>query len=299
MNYYKRHIGDFTKATGHLSQGQVGAYDLLLDWYYSNERPLPLDQECLYRIGRAHDRAEKKNVDLVLSEFFTRTEDGYRHKRVEEEIEQASRKSSKAADSANARWAAMRSQESQNTDAMQTHDGHDANAMRTHSERNATPLLHYSITPKSKSTIGSPDGDATDRAGDRFDEFWGVYPRLEAKARALKAWKAKRIGARPGLAERIIEDVKDRKARHRPWLDGFVPHASTYLNGERWEDPISMAPAARAGPLEQRPVGKTASAIMALEQRKREREQAEQNTAPDLVPERDIDWPTAAACAGA
>lgn len=89
MNFYKRHLGDIAKACGHLSQGQMGAYDLLLDWLYANEKPLPLALESVHRIGRATNRAERANVDAVLSEFFIQTEHGYTQKRVGEEIAKA------------------------------------------------------------------------------------------------------------------------------------------------------------------------------------------------------------------
>ncbi len=89
MNFYKRHLGDIAKACAHLSQGQMGAYDLLLDWIYSNERPLPLDVAAVHRIGRAHSKAERANVDSVLVGFFTLTEAGYTQKRATEEIVKA------------------------------------------------------------------------------------------------------------------------------------------------------------------------------------------------------------------
>ena len=91
MNYYKRHLGDFGKSLSNLSQGQVGAYDLLLDWHYANERPLPLDREELYNIGRCRTRAERDNVDRVLR-YFDETPDGYVQKRALEEMERAARK---------------------------------------------------------------------------------------------------------------------------------------------------------------------------------------------------------------
>lgn len=89
MNFYKRHIGDITKACGHLSQGQMGAYDLLLDWLYGNEKPLPSDKAAVYRIARAGTKAERDNVEAVLVEFFTLTDAGYTQKRAGEEIAKA------------------------------------------------------------------------------------------------------------------------------------------------------------------------------------------------------------------
>lgn len=89
MNFYKRHLGDIAKATGHLSQGEMGAYDLLLDWCYSNEKPLPLRLADVHRIGRAATKAERANVDRVLADFFDKTADGYTQKRVLEEMAKA------------------------------------------------------------------------------------------------------------------------------------------------------------------------------------------------------------------
>lgn len=89
MNFWKRHVGDIAKACGHLSQGQMGAYDLLLDWLYGNEKPLPQSREALHRIGRAVTKAERANVDAVIGEFFSLTPEGYVQKRASEEIARA------------------------------------------------------------------------------------------------------------------------------------------------------------------------------------------------------------------
>jgi uncharacterized protein YdaU (DUF1376 family) len=89
MNFYKRHLGDIAKGCGHLSQGQMGAYDLLLDWLYGNEKPLPLAPEKLYRIARATTKQERENTLAVLAEFFLASDTGYTHKRVAEELAKA------------------------------------------------------------------------------------------------------------------------------------------------------------------------------------------------------------------
>lgn len=89
MNFYKRHLGDIAKSCSDLSQGQMGAYDLLLDWHYANEKLLPLATDRLYLIGRARSKPERDNVDFVLAELFVRTPDGYTHKRAGEEMAKA------------------------------------------------------------------------------------------------------------------------------------------------------------------------------------------------------------------
>lgn len=85
----------------------------------------------------------------------------------------------------------------------------------------------------------SESRQAKQPASARFVEFWDAYPRREGKKAALQTWQSKRLDR---LADSIIEDVNRRKASHRPWLDGFVPHAATYLRGERWCDDLTTGP---------------------------------------------------------
>ena len=80
MNYYKRHLGDYARDTGHLSALEHGIYTLLLDWYYTNERPIP--QEKAFRIARGNH----EETQTVLSEFFELTPDGWKHARADREI---------------------------------------------------------------------------------------------------------------------------------------------------------------------------------------------------------------------
>jgi len=91
VNYYKRHLGDIAKSLSNLSQGRMGAYDLLLDWLYANEKPLPLHKDELYLIGRCSCKAERDNVDRVL-EYFDKTDSGYTQKRAMEEIDAYNRR---------------------------------------------------------------------------------------------------------------------------------------------------------------------------------------------------------------
>lgn len=87
MNYYERYCGDYGRDTPHLSMTEHGAYTLMLDAYYSSERPLPADLETLYRICRARNRMEEAAVRAVADQFFPLGADGLRRNpRVEREI---------------------------------------------------------------------------------------------------------------------------------------------------------------------------------------------------------------------
>ncbi len=120
MNHYPRHVGDITQATFGLSLAEFGCYDRLLDAYYSNESPLPLDPSERYRLAGAHTKADRTIVDYVVGRFFVLGVDGWHNKRADEEIAHYRERSESASQSAKARWCER-----------------NANAMPTHTERNA------------------------------------------------------------------------------------------------------------------------------------------------------------------
>lgn len=129
MNFYPRHLGDYARDAGYLSQSEHGAYTLLLDWYYANERPIPAD--LVYDIAKATTRSEKQAAEKVLRRFFLWDGKVWSHKRVEAELAKLREKSVKARDSAKVRW------------------------MRTHSERNADAMLSNNQYPIAKTATVS------------------------------------------------------------------------------------------------------------------------------------------------
>lgn len=84
LNFYKRFIGDIQAKTGNLSLAEFGAYDRLLDHYFSTEAALPAEVDECYRICRAMDKEERKAVDKVLARFFTLTDEGWRQGKADE-----------------------------------------------------------------------------------------------------------------------------------------------------------------------------------------------------------------------
>lgn len=81
-----------------------------------------------------------------------------------------------------------------------------------------------------------PSAVDQDRCATTFVRFWAIYPNRKAKAAAVKAWQ--RLNPSDDLSAEIFAAL-DWQARQVDWTrDGgrFVPHASTWLNGRRWED---------------------------------------------------------------
>ncbi|MEO8991939.1 MAG: YdaU family protein [Nitrosospira sp.] len=91
MNYYERYCGDYQRDTAHLSLAEHGAYTMLLDTYFSVEKPLPEELPSLYRVCRAMTRLEQHAVKAVADQFFPVSElDGLRHNhRADREIAKA------------------------------------------------------------------------------------------------------------------------------------------------------------------------------------------------------------------
>lgn len=65
-----------------------------------------------------------------------------------------------------------------------------------------------------------------------FDAFWNTYPRKEGKAAARMAWVK-------AVRKADVQTIMEGAARYRDDPNresAFTAHASTWLNGERWED---------------------------------------------------------------
>ena len=86
MNFYKKHIGDFNNATRHLTRVERSLYSDAIELYYDTESVLTSDIKKLERLLLAQSDEEKSALKTVLDEYFVLNEDGYFHKRCDEEI---------------------------------------------------------------------------------------------------------------------------------------------------------------------------------------------------------------------
>ena len=77
---------------------------------------------------------------------------------------------------------------------------------------------------------------------DLFHAFWDDYPKKVDKQRAYAAFK--RLNVTPEMLGVMLRALNAQK-RSRQWKEAngqFIPHASTWLNGHRWEDEYIAPP---------------------------------------------------------
>ena len=85
-----------------------------------------------------------------------------------------------------------------------------------------------------------------------FERFWSLYPRKVSKADAKKAWAKIKVTA--DLFDLMAKALAAWTVSADWTKDGgqFIPHASTWLNGKRWEDELP-APAGASQASARRP----------------------------------------------
>ncbi|WP_051378321.1 YdaU family protein [Derxia gummosa] len=84
MNYFKLHIGDYLRATAHLSLLEHGIYLRLMQVYYVEERAIPADRAA--RLIGARTPEELAALDAVLKDFFELHDGAWHQHRCEQEL---------------------------------------------------------------------------------------------------------------------------------------------------------------------------------------------------------------------
>lgn len=123
-----------------------------------------------------------------------------------------------------------------------------------------------SLRKKDKTNAVGTHGSSPDGDGVCFEDFWKLYPRHTSPTEARKCWNRQVKGTDTVKAtkpEVIIAGLQARVAwykRARTPMDK-IPHASTWLNQQRWLDELEPTPVAAAASIAQ------ANADLAVRQR--------------------------------
>jgi uncharacterized protein YdaU (DUF1376 family) len=220
MHYYQHNIGDYRRDTVHLSLLEHGIYRQLLDIYYLSETPIPKETQQVYRKLTAKTVDEQKAVDIILSEFFLLSHEGWIHKRCDMEIANYHHKV--VISRTNGKKGGRPPKpipEPEKT--QQVNLGNPAPKQSEPERINALTNKPINLLKPLK---------AIDRNSDEFDRFWTAYPKKVGKLEAAKAWSKKK----PDI--QIVLQTLEWQIKSRQWKEGYVPNPATYLNQGRWQD---------------------------------------------------------------
>jgi len=70
----------------------------------------------------------------------------------------------------------------------------------------------------------------------KFENFWLQYPKKVGKLTAKRSWEKLSLDNQQKALKAIVEHRKYWVAKGTDWE--FIPHASTWLNQERFEDEL-------------------------------------------------------------
>lgn len=94
-----------------------------------------------------------------------------------------------------------------------------------------TPFIEID---ESSSTYIKPDTFVGQKI-DNFEIFWKAYPRKTNKGFAKRVFD--KIKPSDDLLKKMLSSIEQQKSL---WKDPqYIPHPSTWLNGERWEDEVN------------------------------------------------------------
>lgn len=212
--YMKLYWGDYYRGTRHLrSAAEHGAYLLLIGALWDAGGKLPADDSVLARHALCSDQ-EWAAIKGVVLPFFRVVRGHITQKRVTEEMakyESTIRKRKEAG------------KRGGNVRRGKTEENIEANASVLPTKPEPEPEPYKEDIPHKP-----PRGRSDDPPG--FPEWWAAYPRKVARAAAARAYRSAR--------KRATEDVLLDAVRRKAWPDDerFVPHAATWLNGDRWLD---------------------------------------------------------------
>jgi len=225
VRWYKFAAAEYQIKTVHLSDAEDLAYRRLLDMAYLSEKPIPLDVNLVSR----RVRIDQDIVEQVLTEFFEKTEQGFRNRRVEEEVEayqvivDRNRRGTEASVKKAAERAALGIKRTKKIASSNATSEQDAPLEEGQNK-------NKNINPH------TPTGGF-----ERFWQTWPSSPRKVGKAWCIGYWIKNELEAKADVIIAHVASIKNSTQ----WLAGYEPAPKTYLNQRRWLDDDAPKPFTR------------------------------------------------------
>jgi len=212
MHYYPKNIGDYRRDTMHLSLLEHGVYMTLIDHYILNEEPFSDNIEDILWLVGARTEEEKNAVSLILNKFFKKKDDGYYHKRCDEEIQRYKK---------------------------------NAEVARENGKKGGRPRNPEVTQSKPNPKLTNNQKLETNNHEPLFVEFWKTYPHRNGtgvtKPQALEWWNTKPLDT----LTMVLDGTKKFKAYiercHKDNVfNGGIPDPIRYLKNKRYKDDFKV-----------------------------------------------------------
>ena len=217
MHYYNFNIAAYRAKTAHLNIIEHGIYRQLMDWYYLDEMPIPLEtQVVMRRLCLGSDNLH--NLENVLTDFFIKTDLGYCHSRITRELEHYQAQFAKNRVNGMLGGRPKKTTIEPKKTQVVSENNHMATQINPNQElitNNHKPITN--ITPIRAIALG-------------FDDFWLAYPKKVGKDAAQKAWLKKK----PPIDE-VLKAIQWQIDSDQ-WKRGFIQNPTTYINAGSWKD---------------------------------------------------------------
>ena len=203
MHHFPFHIGDYLAATSHLSNDEDLAFRRILDMYYHTELPIPLDTKWVAKRLRVSVEA----IESVLQDLFAKHDDGYHHKRCDEEIEKYQSFTVSGRKGAAVRWSKEKGRET--TGGALGEDGEpigslsNPNSNREPRTENREPITENLKPGTSKTIVAKRDCNRPETVS---EQVWNDFQTLRrAKKAPLTSSALSRIDKEAGKAGILLE----------------------------------------------------------------------------------------------
>ena len=247
MKHYPHHIGDFDRATRHLTRLERSVYRDLIDLYYDTEQRLTLDMQALCRRIIARTNEEVTAVEQALNEFFTETPTGWYHERCEAEIEAYRANNSQRARAGKASAEAKRLKKQQAVNGASTSVDEPLNSVATNGNGvstnqstnqpinqepiNTEPAAPASASRKPTEVVVTLDDLVAEGVDAQHAKDWLIVRKDKgAKKLTLTAWdavksEAEKAGMTPAQAVKTAAE-RTWQGFRASWLDEIVAASS-------------------------------------------------------------------------
>lgn len=226
------------------------AYRRMIDLYYITEKPLDLDISIIAKkIGM---KGKEKIISEIISDFFMKSEDGYRSSKCDSVISDYNKKAARAKDANGKRWGKVPSETPLKSD-VKSDPSQNQN-------QNQKPITIIPLSPQGgideangkadQEEVARDQADFHERDRKEFDEFWNAYPehRRTKMVSLQREWVARQF-QRPPFSE-LMAALKNHKDSE-DWQkeDGkFIPSALNWISEQMWHEKKPKAKKTNARP---------------------------------------------------